>query len=580
MSMLFSRLGTKILIWHLRFSRLRKPTDVMAPASWFYLGFIVVPALLIIFRPTLIEFIAFNVVDVIAMAFFKRIDTARFLRKYPQHKLYFPRLSSTALEQMGATEVATGVSSIAHFAHDRSLHCVLTGFVKTLPATAVVVFYWDSPYSYLDQFLLYSAYFLFMQSCFYSFLYFDSLGYASRTLRRIHRCVKLDPAQLNNQLQLTSLKNSSRHELISLISVFGSIALFQTMIFVRNESGSSSSIAIPIATTTLLGAVLVGRTWWQSRQLIQKEMSRLFRAFSNLDSYRPKISPFPRWDLARFGDIFNRLSDRLAIREKEVANLMLQQSEESRTKALGEISALIVHDLSGPLHAIQYSVDVLKKTEPQVQNELQKYYQQLDINTQRSLELVDAIRKYIREPSGGSKLASSFSEVHQSVCILLATHFQPVEFRSIRIQLEDSLLAAPSLAISQSDLIHVLYNIYRNSIENMLKLPPSAIRQLVVRYDQNLSAFEIEDSGSGLSPTRFEELTSSGLLPNRSKKPGRSMGLRLTRGLIERLGGRLWVGPEPTGRDSTAPGTRLRLFIPHAGQESSNSSVDPAPPLS
>src|SRR5690606_28203303 len=87
--------------------------------------------------------------------------------------------------------------------------------------------------------------------------------------------------------------------------------------------------------------------------------------------------------LANFEKTVNELTSRLVAYERELSGWIISKTEESRYTALGEIAGLVVHDLSSPLHVINFCTSQLRENPELVSNP--RYLDQLTTNGERSL---------------------------------------------------------------------------------------------------------------------------------------------------------------------------------------------------
>jgi len=227
--------------------------------------------------------------------------------------------------------------------------------------------------------------------------------------------------------------------------------------------------------------------------------------------------------------------------------LVSQQAEKSRFRTLGEISTLIAHDLSSPLHVIRFCVDELK-TDPR-KIEKADYLNQLTQNVESCENLINSLRARFKNKVE-EKSNASFMEVHAYVVPLLKTQFHTEQFQSISFEV-DPVLNSFSFDLPQIDLVHILDNLYRNSVENLLGNSVSQPKISVKCHSVSEGSVQIAitDNGTGLSKEKFEQLTEFQFMKSSSDVQG--LGLRLTRRMIELNGGSLEISaplnPEAKG---------------------------------
>ncbi|MCK5073062.1 MAG: ATP-binding protein, partial [Bacteriovoracaceae bacterium] len=98
----------------------------------------------------------------------------------------------------------------------------------------------------------------------------------------------------------------------------------------------------------------------------------------------------------------------------------------------------------------------------------------------------------------------------------------------------------------RADLIHIFYNVIKNSIENLLDNNIRSPRISVIKSPHSDKInISIHDNGTGLSKEDFNEMTAQTNIPRLLARRG--MGLRLTRRLIERSGGTMAIKETDNG---------------------------------
>lgn len=211
---------------------------------------------------------------------------------------------------------------------------------------------------------------------------------------------------------------------------------------------------------------------------------------------------------------------------------LYKKIEKKRYETIGEMSALIAHDLGNPLNTILFCAETLKDGVPEEKKGL--YHEQLEMNLNRALELVRSIKSKVKSIESDKNV--NFYEAHVNVVNLLATQFRDhkKEFSRIRFAVDEKLKST-SFEISSVDMIHILDNLYRNAIKNLIENkitdPQITIEKGNVKFG-NTEIF-IRDNGTGLSKSQFERYTKSAFI--------NSLGLKLIRRLTEYNGGSLDV---------------------------------------
>jgi signal transduction histidine kinase len=233
------------------------------------------------------------------------------------------------------------------------------------------------------------------------------------------------------------------------------------------------------------------------------------------------------------------MNGRLRRSEGELAHWIFNKTEECRYQTLGEISGLVLHDLSAPMHVIDFCAKELQETEDSTRRT--SYLERILRSSERAIALIQSFRNYLRNPDKPYQ-EFEFGDAHTDVLRILESQFAGKKFGSVKISLSADV-ATLRLNFFQPDLIHVLLNLYENSLQNLLdnSVPNPEIS---VVLDKTLTrgeyaAIQVRDNGTGLKPAEFEELTAFAYLPVHPAKVKKGLGLRLIRRLVERGGGEL-----------------------------------------
>jgi signal transduction histidine kinase len=227
------------------------------------------------------------------------------------------------------------------------------------------------------------------------------------------------------------------------------------------------------------------------------------------------------------------------------------------------MSALIAHDLSGPLHAAKFCAAELRNNLDSLANEkrnsaafkveffnspkLEAYIHRIDENLKRAMDLIFSLRARLKNPAKEVQEVS-FLDAHQHVLKLLQIQFLPSKFNNIKFDVAPAVNCLKIL-VPSVDLIHILDNLYRNSITNLSDkaiLHPKIKIYLTSIHESRVNIV-IQDNGSGLTALRFQELTAFRFKTGIQPPPlSEGLGLRLTRRLVELNQGELKVVDIPT----------------------------------
>ncbi|MEW6055683.1 MAG: HAMP domain-containing sensor histidine kinase [Bdellovibrionota bacterium] len=527
---------------------MKKFTDVLSPLSWLYFIVPLFINLVLFFRPSLEEFVLVILVDTIALVPAAIIELKLFRKLYPESALYFPTVDEQKLKSLSDAEVAGLLKSLMAYPERRARHFAIASIIKVLPAGLIIIFKWEHEVSRLEQALKFLAIEAVAFAYLYGAMYIEIHDFVSRKIADFHK--KFNWQSAFHSLPIAKPKSEFfAQENVSLFSVMLlSVALLWVVVSPSSVQ-NSTQLRLEVLSVGVVGLALSGRIYYLNRKYFVGGLQQLFQTFESLDFGKNDfVIPLHSSSLlARFESTFNALSNRLRAREIELTQWVRYEAEQSRFRALGEISGLIAHDLAGPLHVIQFCTSELTQTNQG--GEQGRFLQQLSTNTDRALELVTSLRAYLKNPD--SKLQeASLVEAHRYVLQLLNTQYRRHGFNERMTFDLDPKLNDVVLGISRIDLVHILDNLYKNSVQNILDnaIPHGEIRVKLHRNDRSKLILWIQDNGTGLTTERFEEMTAPVLVSKNTAAPRAGLGLRLTRRLIERNEGRLEVVASDAGR--------------------------------
>ena len=517
----------------------------MSPLSWFAV-YIFGLHFILILHPSLLELLVFCLVDGGAVLATKIVDRRLFVWLHPDSYPYFtpdklPKGKLT-LEQKTAL-----FESMRCFPARRALYCLFISIPKTIPGSLIAVFYWKHTITNLSQLLLVIAIGTVIWSYFYAAVFMESHILVSRKIAEYHGIY--DWADVFRQATVPyDRREFDRHETMGLVSIWIFMMVLQWLVITRTPSPGTGRFNLALMESSIgaAGLILIMRIWYLGKQYFVGGLREIFQTLESMDpEVSQKILPLHSDRiLAHFEKIVNGLVERLRSYRQELSRWVFYQTEESRYRALGELSALIVHDLSAPLHVIHFCTEQVKENPDILRNP--RYIDQLTVNGARSLELISSLKAYLKD--GKFKSAGvAFAEAHQRVIRLLETQFHTQGFSKVQINTEPNALPI-KVDVPKADLIHVLMNLYGNSLLNLLEnsIPEPKIQVTMVELTEQQVTYSIADNGTGLSAKRFEELTAFSFLPDAQNSSRDGLGLRLVRRLVERNRGSLFaVDPGP-----------------------------------
>lgn len=534
----------------------------MSPISWliFMAGFL--PLLAILFEPSLGEFLIMLAVDMAASFLLLLFDQRVGKKYFPTASIGFLDFDPERVKKLPQEDRASLFSDIMKFPSRRARFCFFATAVKALPGSLVIIFYWKYEWSLLTQCLKLLLVELTIWSYYFGAVFIESHLFLSKRIAEFHE--KHDWSEVFSAVSAPPLtKDYARPEYVSLAAICFIVFSLQFMSVMTTPPGDRLRLAMQIPVIGFCGLILFGRIWYLQRKYFLGGLESLF---TNLADFQPesfrKVLPLHSEPLlARFDGIFNSLVERIRSYDFELSRWVFLNTEKSRYHALGELSGMIVHDLSGPLHVVNFCCQELKENPNKILNPV--YVDQLSQSGNRSLELIQTLKAYLKGGASGEKV-TSFSEVHAHALRLLSVQFYSRDFSQIEFKLSPALEDLRFRLVS-ADLLHILMNLFGNSAENLLT---NKIQNPIIEVGihaggatTNITLF-IRDNGTGLTKERFEELTAFNHFSPSLQVSGRGLGLRLIRRLIERNNGAL----EVLENSRFVEGTTFLVTLPVAGE--------------
>lgn len=529
--------------------------DCMSPLSWALTFVACAPTFILVFRPTLLEFLIFFGVDGVAFYINRLTEGKVFQKIYPDTRDYFESIDELKISKMNVQERVKLFESLCKFPLRRAVYFYFWAFVKVSPAIGIVTFYWHRSHAWWVQFALIVGIVMVNFCYYYGTVFIESHRFVSKLISDLHRKFNFADAFRLAEIRY-SPSDFQTHELLSLGFMISFVLGLQSVIIISSWNQGPFSVVSQVITVGLMGVVLFLRIWHLGRNYFIGGLEALFKRFDQIE-YKNSESIVPLSSsglLAKFEKTFNSLIEKLSTSERELTLLILQETEKSRFRALGEMAALVVHDLSSPLTVVRFCVTELEESPARINDA--RYMKFLSANVDRAIALIQAIRSRFKAvPTRQDSVP--FREGHENVWNLLSTQFYDSGFSKISVEW-DNTLDQLVLKMNQIDLTHILDNLYRNAIVNLLKndVASPMIKLSAKPVSNQAVKILISDNGTGMNRDRFESLTAMRFTKTADRDVQSGLGLRLTRRLVELHGGELELVESPELK-----GTTLSLVV-------------------
>ena len=211
--------------------------------------------------------------------------------------------------------------------------------------------------------------------------------------------------------------------------------------------------------------------------------------------------------------------------------------------------SIAAHELKTPLTSIQGFSDLLKKQGVSENTELrQKYLSIIYRDAKRLGDLLTNILELSRMDLGTMKLAweeldvkDLISEIKEQMDVIIKKKNLESEFSA-----EDGL---PRITVDKGKTIQVISNLINNAVH----YTDSGKITISAKRDGDFALFSVSDTGLGIPKEywgrlfqRFYQVDN----PLTRKIGGTGLGLSLSKGFVEAMGGRIWLDSEP-GKGTT-----------------------------
>lgn len=219
-------------------------------------------------------------------------------------------------------------------------------------------------------------------------------------------------------------------------------------------------------------------------------------------------------------------------REKEIDNLK------------SSILSTVSHELRSPLTSIYGSAQsLLRKDVKWTEEEQQEFHEAIVEDSIRLRELIDNIMDMSKIEAGALKIDINPSDLVKTTERILKRFINRFPDYHFVLELVDEI---PYVMFDE----HRIEQVYNNLLENAVKYSPDAKEikaEISYLADQHMVKVGVIDSGMGIAPQDQEAIFERFYRVSdiRSKQiKGSGVGLSITKGIVEKHGGKIWVESE------------------------------------
>jgi two-component system, LuxR family, sensor kinase FixL len=240
-----------------------------------------------------------------------------------------------------------------------------------------------------------------------------------------------------------------------------------------------------------------------------------------------------------------------------------------RLAVMGELTAMIAHEVSQPLTAIMSNADASELMLESPNPPLRELREAISDIRRDDLRASEAIRR-IRALLLNRETRMDPLDLNSVVSDVLRLSAADAQRRRVRIQTE--FTSVPALVVGDAvQLQQVLLNLIVNAMDAMEHSRQSKRRLTVLtkRNDDDTMEVAVADCGCGIAPERLESIFDSFFT---TKKEGMGLGLSIARSIVSAHDGHIWA------ESNSAGGATFRFTVPVARSSADEANRSAARP--
>lgn len=218
--------------------------------------------------------------------------------------------------------------------------------------------------------------------------------------------------------------------------------------------------------------------------------------------------------------------------------------------------ASLAHDLRGPLLTVRSYLELVAEEPPgALSAEVRDAVERAARAAAHAQSVLEAtVLEAAVQAAGREEAAAAPSLVDLDAVVRAVVDAMEAEIAATSAQVEIATL--PPVLGDAAPLSRVFSNLIENALRHGAGSGPPRVT-VSATVDRGCCTVSVRDRGPGIAPGERERIFASGVRgASAAGTPGGGLGLATVRGLISRLGGRVWVDPEVTD------GACVRISLP------------------
>jgi signal transduction histidine kinase len=245
-----------------------------------------------------------------------------------------------------------------------------------------------------------------------------------------------------------------------------------------------------------------------------------------------------------------------------------RRDAETMARAREEVLGVVAHDLRNPLGVVGAAIEMLR--EDLSQPEREKFMAVATRSLHQMNRLIADLLDVMRLETGHLSLETEVLQVTTA----LEEAGESIKHMAVERGVSLSV-TRPDVSLQVRADRGRLAQVFGNLLGNAVKFTPKGGRVELRSWEKDGEvAFEIADTGPGVSREAQAHLFDRFWQERRSDRRGVGLGLPIAKGIVEAHGGRLWVESQP------GQGSKFCFTIPAAPSERASSLESDAPAMS